>query len=106
MHPLPSEATARGKDEDYPARETCAEAVSAARISVAAWPTAGRQIAHVPPQDRPISFPVRSDQDWMKASRSLLIVSALVVGMPCGNPGYVFKVPFCSSFADSGPASA
>ena len=26
-------------------------------------------------------------QDWMKASRSALIVSAWVVGMPCGNPG-------------------
>jgi transposase len=26
-------------------------------------------------------------QDWMKASRSALIVSAWVVGMPCGKPG-------------------
>jgi hypothetical protein len=25
-------------------------------------------------------------QDWMKASRSALIVAAWVVGMPCGNP--------------------
>src|SRR5664280_242254 len=40
------------------------------------------------------------DQDWMKANRSALIVSAWVVGMPCGNPEYVFKVPFCTSFAD------
>ena len=45
-------------------------------------------------------------QDWMKASRSALIVSAWVVGMPCGNPWYVFSVPFCTSFADSGPESA
>jgi hypothetical protein len=36
MHPFPCEATARGEDEDYPASETCDEAVSAARISVAA----------------------------------------------------------------------
>src|SRR5664279_5801423 len=46
------------------------------------------------------------DQDWMKANRSALIVSAWVVGMPCGNAEYVFKVPFCTSFADSGPESA
>ena len=26
-------------------------------------------------------------QDWMKASRSALMVSAWVVGMPCGKPG-------------------
>ena len=45
-------------------------------------------------------------QDWMKASRSALIVSAWVVGMPCGKPWYVFSVPFRTSFADSGPESA
>ena len=45
-------------------------------------------------------------QDWMKASRSALIVSAWVVGMPCGKPWYVFRVPFRTSFADSGPESA
>ena len=45
-------------------------------------------------------------QDWMKARRSALIVAACVVGMPCGNPEYVFNVPFCNSFADSGPESA
>jgi len=28
----------------------------------------------------------RAGQDWMKASRSALIVSAWVVGMPWGNP--------------------
>jgi hypothetical protein len=44
-------------------------------------------------------------QDCRKASRSALIVSACVVGMPCGNPVYVFSVPFCRSFADSGPAA-
>ena len=45
-------------------------------------------------------------QDSMKASRSALMVAASVVGMPCGNPGYDFSVPFCTSLADSGPASA
>ena len=30
---------------------------------------------------------VRVRQDWMKASRSALIVAAWVVGMPCGKPG-------------------
>ncbi len=47
-----------------------------------------------------------ADQDCKKASRSALIVSAWVVGMPCGNPEYVFSVPFCTSCADSGPESA
>jgi hypothetical protein len=41
-----------------------------------------------------------------KSSRSALIVSASVVGMPCGNPSYVFSVPFCRSCADSGAESA
>jgi hypothetical protein len=36
----------------------------------------------------------RVGQDFRKASRSTLIVSAWVVGMPCGNPLYVFSVPF------------
>ncbi len=45
-------------------------------------------------------------QACRKARRSALIVSACVVGMPCGNPSYVFSVPFCTSFADSGPESA
>ena len=45
-------------------------------------------------------------QDRMKSSRSALIVSACVVGMPCGKPWYVFSVPFGRSFADSGPESA
>jgi hypothetical protein len=48
----------------------------------------------------------RVGQDSRKASRSALIVSASVVGMPCGKPVYVFSVPFCRSSADSGPASA
>ena len=37
----------------------------------------------------------RNDQDWMNVSESLLIVSACVVGIPCGKPAYVFSVPFC-----------
>ena len=48
----------------------------------------------------------RIGQDWMKASRSALIVSAWVVGMPCGKPWYVFSVLFRRSFADNGPESA
>jgi hypothetical protein len=39
----------------------------------------------------------------MNASRSALIVGASVVGIPCGNPGYDLSVPFCTSFAESGP---
>ena len=45
-------------------------------------------------------------QDRMKSRRSALMVSACVVGMPCGKPWYVFSVPFGRSFADSGPESA
>jgi hypothetical protein len=37
-----------------------------------------------------------------KSSRSALIVSASVLGIPCGKPSYVFSVPFCRSRADSG----
>ena len=44
--------------------------------------------------------------DFRKASRSALIISACVVGMPCGNSLYIFSVPFLSNFADKGPASA
>jgi putative transposase len=51
------------------------------------------------------SFVVQPE-DCTKASRSALIVSAWVVGIPCGNPLYVFSVPFCTSRADSGPESA
>ena len=40
-----------------------------------------------------------------KASRSALIVSAWVVGRPCGNPSYVLSVPFCTSSTDSGAES-
>jgi len=39
------------------------------------------------------------------ASRSALIVSACVVGMPCGEFLYVLSVPFLRSFADNGPES-
>src|ERR1700760_4449387 len=42
----------------------------------------------------------------MNARRSALIVSAWVVGIPWGNPWYVFRVPFGRSFADRGPESA
>src|SRR5439155_2283878 len=34
------------------------------------------------------------------ANRSALIWSALVVGMPCGNPGYTFSVAFFTIFAE------
>jgi hypothetical protein len=50
--------------------------------------------------------PGRVGQECTNASRSGLIVSACVVGMPCGKPLYVFSVPFCTSSADSGPESA
>jgi hypothetical protein len=42
----------------------------------------------------------------MNANRSALIVSALVVGIPWGKPGYIFSVEFFTSFADSGAAAA
>jgi hypothetical protein len=61
------------------------------------------------PPERSIAIvepPGRVGQDCTKASRSGLIVSACVVGMPCGKPLYVFSVPFCTSSADSGPESA
>ena len=45
-------------------------------------------------------------QPRMNSSRSALIVSASVVGMPCGNPSYVFSVPFGRSSADSGAESS
>ena len=47
-----------------------------------------------------------SGQDWMNASRSALMVSAWVVGMPCGKPAYVFRVALLRSCADSGAESA
>ena len=37
---------------------------------------------------------------WMNASRSALIWSALVVGIPCGKPGYTLSVAPFTSFAD------
>src|SRR4030095_14422224 len=46
-----------------------------------------------------------SNQLLMNASRSLLMISAWVVIMPCGESLYVFSVLFLSSFADSGPAA-
>ena len=50
--------------------------------------------------------PAEFGQEFNQASRSALIVGAWVVGIPCGNPWYVFSVPFCTSRADSGPESA
>ncbi len=58
------------------------------------------------PQDCQDSQDRKDSQDWMKASRSALIVGAWVVGIPWGNPGYVLSVPCCTSFADKGPESA
>jgi hypothetical protein len=52
------------------------------------------------PAARPRPYSLRN------VSRSALMVSASVVGMPCGKPLYVFKVLFLSNFADSGPESA
>ena len=40
----------------------------------------------------------------MNLSKSLLIVSACVAGIPCGKPAYVFSVPFCTSFCTSSTA--
>jgi hypothetical protein len=40
------------------------------------------------------------------ASRSALIWSALVVGIPCGNPGYTLSVAPFTSFADWRAAAA
>ena len=42
----------------------------------------------------------------MKASRSALIMSAWVVGILCGNPAYVFSVPFCTISTARGPEVA
>ena len=63
----------------------------------------------------PIAFPVSPvsasptnrnlHQPLRNASRSALIFSACVVGMPCGKSLYVIRVPFFNSFADSGPAA-
>lgn len=47
-----------------------------------------------------------NDQDWINASKSLLIVSACVVGIPCGKPAYVFSVPFFTSLTARGPELA
>jgi len=38
----------------------------------------------------------------MKASRSALVTSACVVGIPCGKPGYVLSVPSATSSAARG----
>jgi hypothetical protein len=48
----------------------------------------------------------RNVQDWINVSKSLLIVSACVVGIPCGKPAYVFSVPFCTSSTARGPEVA
>jgi len=50
--------------------------------------------------------PLRGIQLRMNASRSALMVLASVVHIPCGKPLYVLSVPFFTSLADSGPASA
>ena len=42
----------------------------------------------------------------MNSRRSALIWSALVVGLPCGKPLYVFKMAPFTNFALSGPESA
>src|SRR5712672_1031656 len=42
---------------------------------------------------------------WMNASRSALIWSAFVVGIPCGKPGYTLSVAFFTSFAESKAAA-
>src|SRR5207237_5064419 len=53
-----------------------------------------------PREPRPLGYAFR------KASKSALMVSASVVGIPCGKPLYVFNVLFRSNFADNGPESA
>src|SRR5260370_30586511 len=48
----------------------------------------------VPRTDAALSpVPCPQHQAFMNASRSVLIVSACVAGMPCGKPLYVFNVP-------------
>ena len=69
-------------------------------------PDAAPSCSSAPSSGRQPAPSRRAGQDCTKASRSALIVWAWVVGMPCGNPGYVFSVPFCTSRADSGPESA
>jgi|SRR5580704_9954688 hypothetical protein len=64
-----------------------------------------------PAQKRP-GLPIRGRPDivyaaasWlrsMNASKSALIWSALVVGIPWGKPGYTFSVAPFTSFADNG----
>jgi len=78
---------------------------SASLIPAASGRTDGRSV-HPPHAALPGQMPVpargrgqeRDGQDRMKASRSALIVSAWVVGMPCGKPGYLFSVPFCTAY--------
>ena len=52
------------------------------------------------PQGRVYGSP--NDHPRINANKSALIVAASVVGIPCGNPGYDFNVPFGSNFADKG----
>ena len=40
--------------------------------------------------------------DFKNSKMSLLIVSASVVGIPCGNPGYDISFPFFNNFAALG----
>jgi uncharacterized membrane protein YoaK (UPF0700 family) len=55
---------------------------------------------------RPLPASALNDQDWMNVSRSLLMVSACVVGIPWGKPAYVFSVPFGTSSTARGPEVA
>jgi hypothetical protein len=48
----------------------------------------------------------RTESVLINANKSALIVSAFVVGMPCGKPLYVFKIDPLINLALSGPESA
>ena len=54
----------------------------------------------------PLAYAAASRLCLMNPSRSALIWSALVVGIPCGKPGYTFSVAFFTIFADIGAAAA
>jgi hypothetical protein len=67
--------------------------------------------ADISRKDRLVCFVPKSDiqseyklaQFWMKESRSVLINSACVVGIPWGSPGYDFSVPCFKSLTDLAP---
>jgi hypothetical protein len=79
---------------------------AARQRQVSARPADRANCASVQPLGEEPTPSRRVGQDCMNVSRSALIVSAWVVGMPCGKPLYVFSVPFCTSSADSGPESS